>query len=243
MQLLKVRTNEREKNMYNKKILLVDDEVDILDMMEIVLKKEGFKNIIKATTGRQAVEEYRKSAPDIIVLDIMLPDFDGYEVCKQIREISIVPIIFLSAKNEEIDKLLSFALGGDDYITKPFSPKEVTYRIKAILKREQFYREQKAEWIEIGNIRISEERGCVEKNGKEIPLTAMEFKLLVFLAQNKGIVLSKSQIIENVWGIDFEGLDNTLMVHIRHLREKIEDNPTEPRYIHTIKKMGYKFAE
>ncbi len=229
--------------MYNKKILLVDDEIDILDMMETVLKKEGFKHILKATTGKSAIEEYKNNSPDIIVLDIMLPDFDGYEVCKQIREISIVPIVFLSAKDEEIDKLLSFALGGDDYITKPFSPKEVAYRIKAILKREQLYKEQNTEWIEIGDIRICEEKGRVEKAGKEIQLTAMEFKLLVYLAQNKGIIMSKSQIIENVWGSDFEGFDNTLMVHIRHLREKLEDDAAEPQYIHTIKKMGYKFAE
>lgn len=236
-----IRKRIERVNMYNKKILLVDDEKDILDMMETVLRKEGFKYILKASTGKSAIEEYKKKTPDIIVLDIMLPDFDGYEVCKQIREISIVPIIFLSAKDEEIDKLLSFALGGDDYITKPFSPKEVAYRIKAILKREQLYKEQKIEWIEIGDIRISKEKGCVEKAGNEIQLTAMEFKLLIYLVQNRGIILSKSQILENVWGSDFEGFDNTLMVHIRHLREKLEDDAVKPKYIHTIKKMGYKF--
>lgn len=229
--------------MLNKKILLVDDEVDILDMMEIVLKKEGFKQIIKTTTGKGAIEECQNNNPDIIVLDIMLPDIDGYEVCKKIRETSMVPIIFLSAKDEEIDKLLSFALGGDDYITKPFSPKEVAYRIKAILKREQFYKNKDTEWIHIGNLKISEEKGCVQKDGENIQFTAMEFKLLVYLAKNKGIILSKSQIIEQVWGCDFEGFDNTLMVHIRHLREKIENDPANPYYIQTIKKLGYKFVE
>lgn len=229
--------------MYNKKILLVDDEIDILDMMEIVLKKEGFKNIIKATSGKMAIDQFKLNSPDLIVLDIMLPDFDGYEVCKQIREMSIVPVIFLSAKDDEVDKLLSFALGGDDYITKPFSPKEVAYRIKAILKREQLYKEKEVEYIEIGNLRISEKRGYVEKAGKEIQLTAMEFKLLIFLVKNKNMILSKNQIIENVWGCDFEGFDNTLMVHIRHLREKIEDNAATPKYIQTIKRMGYKFTE
>lgn len=229
--------------MINKKILLVDDEIDILEMMEIVLKKEGFKKVIKTTTGKGAIEECQNNTPDIIVLDIMLPDIDGYEVCKKIRETSMVPIVFLSAKDEEIDKLLSFALGGDDYITKPFSPKEVAYRIKAILKREHFYKEKGIEWIQMGNLRISEEKGCVQKDGETIQLTAMEFKLLVYLAKNKGIILSKSQIIEQVWGEDFEGFDNTLMVHIRHLREKIENDPANPYYIQTIKKLGYKFAE
>lgn len=229
--------------MLNKKILLVDDEIDILEMMEIVLKKEGFKKVIKTTTGKGAIEECQNNNPDIIVLDIMLPDIDGYEVCKKIRETSMVPIVFLSAKDEEIDKLLSFALGGDDYITKPFSPKEVAYRIKAILKREHFYKEKSTEWIQIGNLRISEEKGYVQKDGETIQLTAMEFKLLVYLAKNKGIILSKSQIIEQVWGNDFEGFDNTLMVHIRHLREKIENEPANPYYIQTIKKLGYKFAE
>lgn len=229
--------------MLRKKILLVDDEVDILDMMEIVLKKEGFNKIIKATTGKGAIEECQNSIPDIIVLDIMLPDMDGYEVCKMIRETSMVPIIFLSAKDEEIDKLLSFALGGDDYITKPFSPKEVAYRIKAIFKREQFYRDKDTKWIHVGNLKINEERGCVQKHGETLQLTAMEFKLLLYLARNKGMILSKSQIIEHVWGDDFEGFDNTLMVHIRHLREKIEDDSANPYYIQTVKKLGYKFGE
>ena len=229
--------------MFSKKILLVDDEKDILDMVETVLKKEGFRNIIKATSGKSAIKEFEENRPDIIVLDIMLPDIDGNEVCRRIREISVVPIIFLSAKDEEIDKLLSFALGGDDYVTKPFSPKEVAYRIKAILKREQLYKEKESDLIQIGNLRISESKGYVEKDGEEVQLTAMEFKLLVFLARNKGIILSKSQIIESVWGSDFEGFDNTLMVHIRHLREKIEDDATNPKFIQTIKRMGYKFVE
>ena len=235
--------NCRRVKMVNKKILLVDDEIDILDMMEIILKKEGFKKIIKTTAGKEAIEECKNNYPDIIVLDIMLPDIDGYEVCKKIREMSMVPILFLSAKDEEIDKLLSFALGGDDYITKPFSPKEVAYRIKAILKREQFYVEKGTACIQMENLRISEEKGFVQKDGETIQLTAMEFKLLVYLAKNKGIVLSKSQIIEQVWGSDFEGFDNTLMVHIRRLREKIENDPGNPYYIQTVKKLGYRFTE
>ncbi len=231
-------------DIFSRKILLVDDEADIVELMETVLKKEGFENIIDAKNGNDAIEKCKSYLPDLIVLDIMLPDMDGYEICKKIREFSMVPIIFLSAKSEEIDKLLSFALGGDDYITKPFSPKEVVYRIKAILKREQYNKEKTKETgiIKIGDLKISENEGVVKKRDKVLQLTAMEFKLLIYLAKNKDIILSKTQIIENVWGSEFDGFDNTLMVHIRHLREKIEDDAGVPKYIRTIKKMGYKFV-
>lgn len=225
-----------------KKILLVDDEPDILNLVETVLHKEGFKNIIKADTGMDAVKICREKKPDIMVLDIMLPDLDGYEVCKQIREFSTIPILFLSAKSEEIDRLLSFALGGDDYITKPFSPKEVAYRIKAVLKRTQMNMEQKDNAIKVNNLEVYKEEGIVKKNGVDITLTAMEFKLLIYFVENKNIIISKNSLLENVWGSDFEGLDNTLMVHIRHLREKIEEDAGKPKYIQTVKKMGYKFV-
>lgn len=230
------------ESIMEQKILLVDDEPDILVLMETVLMKEGFAKIMKAGNGKDALEICRTKMPNIIVLDIMLPDIDGYELCKQIREFSMVPIIFLSAKSEEIDKLLSFALGGDDYITKPFSPKEVVYRIKAILKREQYHTVQKRNTIQVNDLEICEEEGIVKKEGENLRLTAMEFKLLVYLVANRNIVLSKAQIIEAVWGSDFEGFDNTLMVHMRHLREKIEQDAAHPQYIQTIKKMGYKFV-
>lgn len=230
-------------NIVEAKILLVDDEEDILKLLETVLLKEGFTNILKADNGNTAIEICKKDKPDIIVLDIMLPDMEGYDVCKKIREISMTPIIFLSAKSDELDKLLSFALGGDDYITKPFSPKEVAYRIKAILKREQYHIQHESSVLKTGNLEISEGEGLVKKEGRELQLTAMEFKLLVYLVKNKNIVLSKSQIVENVWCSEYDGFDNTLMVHIRHLREKIEDDAANPRHIQTIKKMGYRFVE
>lgn len=225
-----------------KKILLVDDEPDILNLVEMVLHKEGFENIIKADTGMDAVKICREEKPHIMLLDIMLPDLDGYEVCKQIREFSTIPILFLSAKSEEIDRLLSFALGGDDYITKPFSPKEVAYRIKAVLKRTHINMEQKDNAIKVNNLEVYKEEGIVKKNGVDITLTAMEFKLLIYFVENKNIIISKNSLLENVWGSDFEGLDNTLMVHIRHLREKIEEDAGKPKYIQTVKKMGYKFV-
>lgn len=229
------------KNILNRKILIVDDEEDLLDLMETVLRKEGFRRIITADTGEKALKLCKEKDPDIIILDIMLPDIDGYEICKEIRGFSNVPIIFLSAKSEEFDRLLSFALGGDDYITKPFSPKEVVYRIRAILRREQYNTHKDSTSIKISDLEINEEEGIVKKKDEVLQFTAMEFKLLIYLVENKNIVLSKTKIIDHVWGSDFDGFDNTLMVHIRHLREKIEDDPANPQYIQTIKKMGYKF--
>lgn len=225
------------------KILLVDDEQDILLILETVLKSEGFNRILKAETGLKALQICREKQPDIILLDIKLPDIDGYEICKRIREFSMVPIIFVSAKREEIDKILSFALGGDDYITKPFSPKEVAYRIKAILRREQLYlKNNNRHIIKINDLEIIEDECIVRKNEKIIHFTAKEFRLLMYLAENKNIVLSKSRIIDAVWGSEYDGFDNTLMVHIRKIREKIEDDAANPKYIRTVKKLGYKFV-
>lgn len=226
-----------------KKILLVDDEQDILNLVETVLRKEGFDNIRKAETGMEAIDVCKENIPDIIVLDIMLPDMDGHEVCKKIREFSNVPIIFLSAKSDELDRLLSFAVGGDDYMPKPFSPKEVVYRINAIFKRIDTAMGKEVEkTIIINDLEIIKNSGVVKKKGEEVILTAIEFKLLIFLVENVNVILPKSKILENVWGIEFEGMENTLMVHIRHLREKIEDDPHNPRYIVNLKNLGYKFV-
>lgn len=228
--------------MREKRILLVDDEPDILNLVKTVLHKEGFEYVLKATTGDEAIRLCRKYKPDIIVLDIMLPDMEGYDVCKAIREFSAVPIIFLSAKTDEIDRLLSFAIGGDDYLAKPFSPKEVVYRIRAILRRTLSTEKPVDQVIEIHDLVISQQEGVVCKKGKKLKLTPMEFHLLLYFVENKNIVLSKEQLLDHVWGMDFEGSDNTIMVHISHLREKIEDDHTDPKYIQTIKKMGYKFV-
>jgi len=226
----------------NPKILLVDDEEDILDIIETVLKCEGFSRILKANNGKNALHICKEKNPDIIVLDIKLPDIDGYEICRRIREFSTVPIIFVSAKKDEVDKLLSFALGGDDYITKPFSAKELAYRIKAIIRREQIYSKVEInDSINVNDLEIVAEECVVRKNGKHIQLTAKEFSLLLYFVENRNIVLSKSRIIDSVWGSEYDGYDNTLMVHIRKLREKIEDDAANPQYIKTVKKLGYKF--
>ena len=229
-------------NMKNN-VMLVDDEPDILDLLEKSLILEGFNNITKIGNGLSAVETCKKIQPDIIVLDVMLPDIDGYEVCKQIREFSHCPILFLSAKNDELDKILGLAVGGDDYVTKPFSPKEIAYRVKAQLRRLEYKQSpMQNDSIKIGELMIDTDGCRVIKKDKEIELTAREFEILKHLAENIGRVISRERLYETVWGEDSFGCDNTIMVHIRHLREKVEENPTLPSYIITVKGLGYKMV-
>lgn len=225
------------------KIMIVDDEPDILDLLEKALMIEGFHNIMKAENGHQAVETCKEIIPDVIILDVMLPDIDGYEVCKRIRQFSHCPILFLSSKNDEVDKILGLAVGGDDYVTKPFSPKEVAFRVKAQLRRAE-YRQipERPHAITIGELVIDPDGCRASKNGKDLELTAREFEILYYLAQNMGRVISRERLYETVWGEDSFGCDNTIMVHIRHLREKLEDTPAKPQYILTMKGLGYKLV-
>lgn len=225
------------------KIMIVDDEPDILVLLEKTLNMEGFHQIIKIENGRFAVDACKDLQPDVIILDVMLPDIDGYEVCKRIREFSHSPILFLSSKNDELDKILGLAVGGDDYVTKPFSPKEVAYRVKAQLRRLGYKQtEQKEETIKIGDLTITPDHCRVMKNNQEVALTAREFEILHYMALNKGRVISRERLYENIWGEDSFGCDNTVMVHIRHLRKKLEDDPTSPKYIMTMKGLGYKLV-
>ena len=204
------------------KIMLVDDEPDILDLL---------------------VTTCREIQPDVMVLDVMLPDIDGYEVCKQIREFSHCPVLFLSSKNDELDKILGLAVGGDDYVTKPFSPKEIAYRVKAQLRRAEYRQAPIRDFsVKIGELMIDTDGCRVVKNGKKIELTAREFEILRYLAENLGRVISREHLYENIWGEDSFGCDNTMMVHIRHLREKLEENPAAPQYIITMKGLGYKLV-
>lgn len=227
------------------KILLVDDEEDILNVLETVLIKEGFKNIYKAENGKKAIEKASKLHPDIIILDIMLPDINGYEVCQKIRQFTYVPIIFLSAKSDDVDKLLGLGIGGDDYVTKPFSPKEVAYRIKAQFRRQQQVRNvEKEELIvhKFGKIEVDPLKVEVRKADEVVMLTALEYQLLQLFIRHPNQILSKETIIEHIWGDYFEGIDNTLMVHIHHLRHKIEEHPSKPQHILTQRGLGYKFV-
>lgn len=225
------------------RIMLVDDEPDILELLEKALNIEGYSNILKIDSGNMAVDSCKQFQPDIIILDVMLPGMDGYEVCRQIRQFSQCPILFLSSKNDELDKILGLAVGGDDYITKPFSPKEVAYRVKAQLRRSEYKQNaMQGQVIKVGMLTIESECCRVSKAGKEIELTAREFEILQYMAQNIGRVISRERLYESIWGEDSFGCDNTIMVHIRHLREKIESNPASPEYIITVKGLGYKLV-
>lgn len=226
----------------NSKILLVDDERDIINLLETVLRQEGFQHIYKAMDGYDAVKMARSTRPDVIILDIMLPGIDGIEVCRQIRQFSICPILFLSSKSDDVDKILGLSSGGDDYVTKPFSPKEIAYRVKSQVRRQHYEHSHPTvnQVIEIADIRIDTDSRRVFKSDVEIELTAREYHLLEYLARNAGKIISKERIYEQVWGEAGVGVDNTIMVHIRHLRQKIEENPASPQYILTVKGLGYK---
>lgn len=225
-----------------KKILIIDDEKEILNLLETVLIKEGFKNIYKSESGNDGIKIFKEKNPDIILLDIMLPDKEGYDVCKEIRQTSMVPILFLSAKTEEMDRVLGLALGADDYITKPFSPKEVVLRIKINLRKNIMISkiERNDDLIKFGPFEIYEEKIEVKKNGEIIELKPKEFKMFLYMAKHLNQIISKERFCDEVWGEDFIGYDNTIMVHIRRLREKIEDNPSNPKYILNVKGLGYK---
>ncbi|NFS83776.1 response regulator transcription factor, partial [Clostridium botulinum] len=215
---------------------------------QTVLKKEGFNNVYTAKTLKEGLAEFNRVKPELVILDIMLPDGDGYEICKDIRSKSNVPILFLSAKTEELDKILGFAIGGDDYITKPFSPKEVAFRVKAHLRRVNYNNENLNEnnteekIIKFGPYVLNESRAELIKNGKIIELTAKELKILSLLAHNQNQIISKEKLWDKVWGEDYFGFDNTIMVHIRKLREKIEDDSSNPKYILTVRGLGYKLS-
>ncbi|SJP38871.1 response regulator transcription factor [Clostridioides difficile] len=229
---------------FNKKILLVDDEKDIVDLIEEVLTNDGFKNIIKAYNGLDAISLCKIACPDVVILDIMLPDIDGIEVCKKIREFSYCSILFLSSKNDDIDKILGLSSGGDDYITKPFSPREIVFRVKAQLRRQQYQSiiPSDSEVIKVGDITIDIEGNRVYKDRNEIELTGREYYLLSYMAQNVNKIIGKERLYEQVWGVYSSICDNTIMVHIRHIREKIEDNPSNPKILITVKGLGYKLV-
>jgi DNA-binding response OmpR family regulator len=228
-------------------ILIVEDEADLANLLKVSLQKEGYKLIHTADSIEKAWSSFQQIKPDIVLLDVMLPDGEGYDLCRRIREVSHIPVLFLSAKNEEIDKILGLAIGGDDYITKPFSPKEVAYRVKAHLRRAG-YQIQEApttttmETIQVGPFVLNSDETEVHKDGTLLELTAKEIGLMACFMHNPNRILSKETLFERVWSEDFFGSDNTVMVHIRRLREKIEHDPSKPVYITTVKGLGYKLV-
>lgn len=223
------------------RILIVDDEQDLCTLIQRALEKEGFHEIRIAHTLKDGFDVFETFRPHLAILDVMLPDGEGYQLCQQMRAQSTIPILFLSAKSEEVDKLLGLAIGGDDYITKPFSPKEVAFRVKAQLRRVSMM-EAPMEKTTVGPFQMNEDETEVYVNGERLELTAKEVGLLACFLRNPNRILSKETLFTQVWGESFFGSDNTVMVHIRRLREKVEPNPSEPTYIKTVKGLGYRLT-
>lgn len=223
------------------KILIVEDEDSVLDPLELLLSKEGF-SIETARNGREGLDKFSKVSPDLVLLDIMLPEVSGTEVCRQIRAKSNVPIIMLTAKDTEVDKVVGLELGADDYIVKPYSKAELVARIKAVLRRGvSDHAPGEGGVITAGPVTIDVERHAVSIAGVSISLPLKEFELLEFLVRNSGRVLTRTQLIDRVWGSDYFGDTKTLDVHVKRLRAKIEKDPANPIYIQTIRGLGYKF--
>ena len=222
------------------KILIVDDEKNIVELIKFHLKKENYR-VLEAYKGKEALEIFQKEKPDLIILDIMLPDMGGFEICKTIRKESKVPIIMLTAKGEEIDKILGFELGADDYITKPFSPRELIARIKAVLKRARGAKTD-VNQIQLGPFRINVNSREIYKNNVLLELKPKEFDLLKLFITNPGRVFTRQYLLEQIWGYDYLGDTRTVDVHIRRLRQKIEDKDKKYNYIKTVHGVGYKFV-
>lgn len=230
---------------YEYKIMLVDDNEDLVEMTADILRQSGYREVVTARSVSDALEVFQKEDPDMAVLDIMLPDGDGFRLFQKLREISEIPILFLSAKDEDRDRLFGLGLGADDYITKPFLPPELVLRIGAILKRTyRNHAEKKPEEtvLKLGDCEVLFEYGIVRRQGKETPLTAKEIALLSKLNENRGKIVTFDALCNAAWGDSYYGYENTLMVHIRHLREKIEDDPSHPRWLLTARGLGYRLA-
>jgi len=221
------------------KILIVDDEKPIVDSIKYTLYKEGF-DVVVSYDGEDALEKAKKENPDLIILDIMLPKLSGLEVCRIIRRTYNVPIIMLTAKGEDMDRVVGLELGADDYISKPFSMRELVARIKAVLRRAKISVIPKSiERIDFGDIVVDIKGRIVTKKGIPVELSPKEFDLIVTLAENEGRVMSREYLLNHVWGDDFYGDERTVDVHIRWLREKLEDDSSNPKYIQTVRGIGY----
>ena len=221
------------------KILVVEDEDSFSDALAFLLQKEGFETAI-ADTGPKAITEFEKGGADLILLDLMLPGLNGTEVCRQIRTRSQVPIIMLTAKDTEVDKVVGLELGADDYVTKPYSSRELIARVRAVLRRQEEPDEVSGVLVG-GNVRMDIERHIVSVDNVTISLPLKEFELLEFLMRNSGRVLTRIQLIDRVWGSDYVGDTKTLDVHVKRLRAKIEKDPANPEMIETVRGLGYKF--
>lgn len=227
-------------------ILVCDDDKEIVDAIDIYLSQEGY-HILKAYDGLQAIEIMKKEEVHLILLDIMMPNLDGIRATRKIRETSSVPIIMLSAKSEDVDKILGLNIGADDYITKPFNPLELIARVKSQLRRYtqlgNLATEEKEAVYVCGGLVVNDDLKTVTVDGEPVKLTPIEYNILVLLIKNQGKVFSIEQIYENIWNEEAIGADNTVAAHIRHIREKIEINPREPRYLKVVWGIGYKIEK
>src|SRR5690349_3811960 len=225
-------------------ILLVDDEDAVRKVLAFPLERDGYE-VIQAADGEEALQQFSQQPVDLVVLDIMLPRLDGLEVCKRLRATSTVPIIMLTARDDELDKVIGLELGADDYITKPFSIREFRSRVRALLRRAAAPRlgSREADVVEAGPLRIDLARRSVELDGGPVTLTYVEFELLRTLASNPGRVFSRQQLLEALWGGSDYRDPRTIDVHVRHLREKLERDPSEPELIFTVRGVGYRFRD
>jgi len=228
--------------MAGNRILVVEDDQNLLATLKYNLLKEGYQ-VVTAVDGAQALEIARSEKTELIVLDVMLPKLSGFEVCRILRKEMTVPILMLTAKTEEIDKIVGLEIGADDYMTKPFSMRELLARVRAMLRRADMARSEpvsESEYLRIGNLEIDTARHRAFYQGSPLDLTPKEYDLLVFLARNRGFVFSRERLLEKVWGYDYAGDTRTVDVHVRWLRRKIEADPRKPRYLITVRGTGYK---
>ncbi|MET9314525.1 response regulator transcription factor [Kribbella sp. NPDC003505] len=221
------------------RVLVVEDEESYSDALSYVLRKEGFE-VAVAETGPDALDEYDRAGADIVLLDLMLPGLSGTEVCRALRSRGNVPVIIVSAKDTEVDKVVGLELGADDYVTKPYSPRELLARVRAVLRRGQDV-ELLPDTLEAGPVRMDVERHVVTVSGAEIRLPLKEFELLEMLLRNTGRVLTRGQLIDRIWGADYVGDTKTLDVHVKRLRSKLEKDPSNPQHLVTVRGLGYKF--
>lgn len=230
-------------NIYDRKILMVDDNQELVVMIRRILEQSGYKNVVSAHSVAEGFRIFKEEKPELVILDVMLPDGDGFSLFCKMREISSVPILFLSAKDEDQDRLFGLGLGADDYITKPFLPQELILRVGAILKRAYQFSGKKEETVlRLGERIVDFDRASVSCHGEETFFTAKELALLKKLCENRGKIVTFDALCYAAWGDSYYGYENTLMVHIRHLREKIEEEPSSPKWILTVRGIGYRLS-
>ncbi|AUS79068.1 DNA-binding response regulator [Actinoalloteichus sp. AHMU CJ021] len=222
------------------RVLIVEDEESFADPLAFMLRREGFTPAV-ATDGQQALAEFDRNGADIVLLDLMLPGMSGTDVCRQLRARSSVPVIMVTARDSEIDKVVGLELGADDYVTKPYSARELIARIRAVLRRGGESEETAPQVLAAGPVRMDVERHVVTVGGGDVTLPLKEFDLLEYLLRNSGRVLTRAQLIDRVWGADYVGDTKTLDVHVKRLRSKIEPDPGNPRHLVTVRGLGYKF--